>query len=110
MKRTILILIWSLVTIIMATGQEQQAVELLGKAVYEEEVNGELEKAIEMYKTIVKEFPNNRPVAAKAYFRTGICYEKLGKQWKLDEVSPPSRDLLVRTQDIFVAHGLSCIF
>jgi len=65
---------------ILATGQEQQAGELLSKAVYEEEVNGELEKAIEGYQTIVTEFPNNRPVAAKAYFHMGMCYEKLGLQ------------------------------
>ena len=80
MKRIILILIWGLGTMILATGQEQQAGELLSKAVYEEEVNGELEKAIEGYQTIVTEFPNNRPVAAKAYFHMGMCYEKLGKE------------------------------
>ncbi|RLD90994.1 MAG: hypothetical protein DRJ29_14695, partial [Bacteroidetes bacterium] len=80
MKRIILILIWGLGTMILATGQEQQAGELLSKAVYEEEVNGELEKAIEGYQTIITEFPDNRPVAAKAYFRMGMCYEKLGLQ------------------------------
>jgi len=73
-------LIWGLGTMILATGQEQQAGELLSKAVYAEEVNGELEKAIEGYQTIVTEFPDNRPVAAKAYFRMGMCYEKLGLQ------------------------------
>ena len=80
MKRIILILIWGLGPMILATGQEQQAGELLSKAVYEEEINGELEKAIEGYQTIVTEFPNNRPVAAKAYFHMGMCYEKLGLQ------------------------------
>ncbi|MCK4992641.1 MAG: tetratricopeptide repeat protein, partial [Bacteroidales bacterium] len=39
-----------------------------------------MEKAIEVYQTIVTEFPNNRPVAARAYFHMGMCYEKLGKQ------------------------------
>ncbi len=62
----------------MVTGQEQQAGELLSKAVYEEEVNGELEKAIEGYQTIVTEFPENKPVAAKAQYHLGLCYEKLG--------------------------------
>ena len=59
-------------------GQEQQAQQLLSEAIYQEEVNGELEKAIELYQKIVTEFPNNRPVAAKAYFHMGMCYEKLG--------------------------------
>jgi Tol biopolymer transport system component len=63
---------------IIVNGQEQQAQQLLSEAVYEEEVNGELEKAIELYQKIVTEFPNNRSVAAKAYFHMGMCYEKLG--------------------------------
>lgn len=67
-------------TMIIVKGQERQAGELLSKAVYEEEVNGDLEKAIEVYQTIVTEFPNHRPVAAEAYFHMGMCYEKLGKQ------------------------------
>ena len=65
-------------TMSIVKGQEQQAGELLSKAVYEEEVNGELEKAIEGYQTIITEFPENKPVAAKAQFHIGLCYEKLG--------------------------------
>jgi len=57
----------------------QTAEELLPRAIQLEEVKGELEQAIEIYQTIVKEFPDNRPVAAKAYFHMGMCYEKLGK-------------------------------
>ena len=56
----------------------QTAEELLPKAIQLEEVKGELEQAIEVYQTIVKEFPDNRPVAAKAQFHIGLCYEKLG--------------------------------
>jgi len=80
MKRIIIILILGLGTVLILQGQEQQAQQLLSKAVYEEEVNGELEKAIEGYQTIVTEFPDNRPIAAKAYFHMGMCYEKLGLQ------------------------------
>ena len=58
----------------------QTAEELLPKAIQLEEVKGELEQAIEVYQSIVKEFPDNRPVAAKAYFHMGRCYEKLGNQ------------------------------
>jgi Tol biopolymer transport system component len=78
MTRIILILILVLGTMIIVKGQEQQAQQLLSEAIYQEEVNGELEKVIELYQKIVTEFPNNRAVAAKAYFHMGMCYEKLG--------------------------------
>ena len=58
----------------------QTAEELLPKAIQLEEVKGELEKALEIYQTIVREYPDNRPVAAKAYYHIGMCYEKLGKE------------------------------
>ena len=58
----------------------QTAEELLPKAIQLEEVKGELEKALEIYQTIVSEYPDNRPVAAKAYYHIGMCYEKLGKK------------------------------
>ncbi len=43
---------------------EQTAEELLPKTMQPEEVKGELEKAIEVYQTIVKDFPNERAIAA----------------------------------------------
>ena len=58
----------------------QTAEELLPKAIQLEQVKGELEKALEIYQTIVREYPDNRPVAAKAYYHIGMCYEKLGKE------------------------------
>jgi len=53
---------------------------LLPKAIQLEEVKGELEEAIKVYETIVKDFSDEREVAAKALLRMGQCYEKLGKQ------------------------------
>ena len=58
----------------------QTAEELMPKALQLEEVKGELEEAIEIYQKIVKDFPDNRPVAAKAQFHIGLCYEKLGME------------------------------
>jgi Tol biopolymer transport system component len=58
----------------------QPAEELLPKAIQLEEVKGELEEALEIYQTIVREYPDNRPVAAKAYYHIGMCYEKLGRK------------------------------
>jgi Tol biopolymer transport system component len=62
------------------TSFAQTAEELMPKAIQLEEVKGELEKAIEVYQTIINSYPDNKPVAAKAYFHMGMCYEKLGKQ------------------------------
>jgi Tol biopolymer transport system component len=56
----------------------QTAEELFPKGIQLEEVKGELEKAIEVYQTIVIQFSANRPIASKAQFHIGICYEKLG--------------------------------
>ena len=56
----------------------QTAEELLPKAIQLEEVKGELEEAIEIYQKIIKDFPENKSIAAKAQFHIGVCYEKLG--------------------------------
>jgi Tol biopolymer transport system component len=58
----------------------QQAQRLFTEAVYTEEVNGDLEKAIQQYSTIIKNFPGERPVAAQALLRLGMANEKLGKK------------------------------
>jgi Tol biopolymer transport system component len=58
----------------------QTAEELLPKAIQLEEVKGELEQAIEIYQSIVDTYPDNRPVAAEAYYHMGSCYEKLGME------------------------------
>jgi Tol biopolymer transport system component len=59
--------------------QSRSADVLLGAALHQEEVEGNLEAAIETYKKILAEYPNNRPLAAKALLQMGQCYEKLGK-------------------------------
>jgi len=78
MKRIGIILILCLGPLIMATGQEQQAGKLLSKAIYQEEVNGELDEAIKTYRLIVQQYPDNRKVSAEALLHLGICYEKIG--------------------------------
>ena len=49
MKRIILTLIFSLGTMIIVNGQEKQPEQLLSEAIYQEEVNGELDEAIRIY-------------------------------------------------------------
>lgn len=73
-------MICCLVPVIMATGQEQQAQKLLSEAVYQEEVNGDLDEAIKTYQSVIQRYPGNRKVSAEAYFHLGMCYEKLGRQ------------------------------
>jgi len=57
---------------------QQSAEQLYQSGLYKEEVQGELEEAIAIYKKILKQFPENREIAAKAQLHIGLCYEKLG--------------------------------
>ena len=58
----------------------QTAEELFPKAMQLEEVKGELEKAIEVYQTIITQFSADRQIASKAQLHIGLCYEKLGNK------------------------------
>lgn len=49
-----------------AAQKSQSAEVLLGAALHQEEVEGNLEAAIETYKKLLADYPDNRPVAAKA--------------------------------------------
>jgi Tol biopolymer transport system component len=59
--------------------QTRSAEALLGAALHQEEVEGNLEAAIETYKKILADYPVIRPVAARALLQMGKCYEKLGR-------------------------------
>ncbi len=60
--------------------QQESAQQLFEKAMHLEETKGDLEKAIEVYKRIVAEFPEERALAAQALYRSGLCSEKLGRR------------------------------
>lgn len=62
-----------------ALQQGKSAEVLLGAALHQEEVEGNLEAAIGIYKKILADHPGNRPLAATALLRMGQCYERLGK-------------------------------
>ncbi len=78
MKRFLCFSILCLGLIINATSQEQKPEVLLSKAVYEEEVNGDLDEAIKTYQSVVQKYPDNRKVSAEALLHLGSCYEKIG--------------------------------
>ena len=60
--------------------QENKASVQLTEAIYEEEVTGNLDKAVELYLDILKKFPDDRPVAAKTLYHLGLVNEKMGMQ------------------------------
>ena len=69
----------ALVVAFVLAGIGQQSAEQLYKTgLYEEEVGGNLQKAIEIYQDILKQFPDNRGIAAMAQLHIGLCYDKLG--------------------------------
>ena len=71
--------ILALVMILTSEGALQQNAEQLYQAgLYQEEVAGDLAKAIAIYEDILKQFPGEREVAAKAQLHLGFCYEKSG--------------------------------
>ena len=74
------VVVAGLVLASLATAQKgEQAEVLLQAALHKEMVDGNLDEAIQLYKTIVANHATNRAVAAKALVQMGQCYEKLGK-------------------------------
>ncbi|MGD8361855.1 MAG: tetratricopeptide repeat protein [Gemmatimonadota bacterium] len=59
---------------------QETAEELYQAGLYQEEVQGNLERAIGLYERILGEFPSNRSVAANALMHIGLCHEKRGSQ------------------------------
>jgi Tol biopolymer transport system component len=83
MKKTVYLLAFAFGLLIVlspdtAAQKAQSAEVLLGAALHQEEVEGNLEAAIETYKKLLADYPDNRPVAARALLQMGRCYEKLG--------------------------------
>jgi hypothetical protein len=54
----------------------------LQRAMHVEHVEGDLERAIQLYRDIVAQHGDVRNAAAKALLRLGSCYEKLGSSGK----------------------------
>ncbi len=79
--KTHLILIMALVLLAGSlSAQDNKASVSLTAAIYEEEVTGNLDKAVELYLNILKKYPDDRQVAAKTLYHLGLVNEKMGKQ------------------------------
>jgi Tol biopolymer transport system component len=79
-KRTASITLLLVLALALSSAGQQSAQQLYKAGLYEEEVGGDLQKAIASYQDLLKRFPDNREVAAKAQLRIGFCYEKMGAQ------------------------------
>ena len=79
MKALFIISVFCLAVIFNVSGQATPQ-EMLNKAIYEEEVNGNLEEAIELFLEIVDNNSTSRTVAVEAFYHLGLTNEKLGNK------------------------------
>jgi Tol biopolymer transport system component len=87
MKRLFVLVAIVAVTALSITALTQRATEaetLFHRGVHFEEVRGELKEAIAIYSEIINKYPENRPIAAKAYYHLGLCYQKQGQTQAAD--------------------------
>jgi len=66
-----------LISVSASAGQETPE-DRLQAGIYTEEVQGNLEDAIAIYRSILTDYPENRAVGAKAQLHIGLCLEVLG--------------------------------
>src|SRR5258708_29359484 len=77
MKQTLLVANLMLAAALLATAQKTPE-SMLGAALHQEEVQGDLKGAIAAYQKVVAAPGVSRKIAAEALVRMGQCYEKLG--------------------------------
>ena len=66
--------------VFLLQGSVQQSAEQLYQAgLYAEEVEGALQKAIQIYTQVIEKFGDKKEIAADAQLHIGLCYEKLGR-------------------------------
>lgn len=78
---TTVFLIAILGTLLSQTGSSLQVDDpavLLRAAIEKEDVDGDLQGAIDLYSQIITKYGDHRAIAAKAQLHIGLCYEKLG--------------------------------
>lgn len=77
--QSILGIVFALMLVVASSAYAKQSAGVLFQSgLYQEQVKGDLDAAIQIYERILKEFPKDRPVAAKALLHIGLCKEKLG--------------------------------
>jgi Tol biopolymer transport system component len=73
-----------------AVAQQREAEVALQQAMQVERVEGDLERAIQLYRDLVESYSTVRQVAAQAQLHIGLCLEKLG----LTEARAAYRDVI----------------
>ena len=73
-----------------AIAQQHEAEVALQQAMNVEQVEGNLDRAIRLYRDIVARHAGVRSVAAKALLQLGFCYEKLGRTEARNAYEPKS--------------------
>ncbi len=76
-------LLVSLTLLLLTSGKlyaQQTPGQLFEKALYTEEVEGDLSGAISIYQQVLEQNPDNRQLAARATLHKGLCFEKLGSE------------------------------
>jgi hypothetical protein len=80
----------AIVLLVMAMGIVQAAVEkspmvLFQEALYQEETEGDLDKAIELYQQVLEEAAEVERIAARTTYQLGMCHLKKGEKEKAIE-------------------------
>ncbi|MFH1941042.1 MAG: tetratricopeptide repeat protein, partial [bacterium] len=105
-KKVFSVLVVSFISVLLILSNsysQETAGQVFEKALYFEESQGELQKAIDIYQTIVKQFSQNRETAAKAQLHIGLCYEKLGNTQARTAYERVVRDFADQTEIVALA-------
>ena len=73
------------VTLFASPAEAKPVSVLLQEGIYAEEIEGDLEAAIKIYKQVVTEAKTAQQTAARATYRIAMCYLKKGQQGKAAE-------------------------
>ena len=82
-KKLASILLVSVAVLLLTAGTsnaQNASEQLFEKALYAEEMKGDLAEAIKIYQQVLKENPGDRQVSARTLLHIGMCYEKLGSE------------------------------
>jgi Tol biopolymer transport system component len=78
---------------------------LLRAAIEKEEVDGDLQGAIDLYKQIIAKHGSNHAIAAKAQLHIGFCFEKLGKSEAIKAYELVLKNYSGQTEQVAVARA-----
>lgn len=80
-KHSVAVALMGGLVVAMAAGAESVG-DRLHKGIYQEETVGDLDAAMKIYQEIVADEKANRPHAAQAKYRLGMCHVKKGEKEK----------------------------